>query len=192
MSKKIKSGTLYRYSEIRAADINKDDRTVELSFSSEDPYERYFGIEILDHEKSSVDLKRLNSGGALLLDHNPGKQIGVIEKSIIDETDKKGRAVVRFSRSDLGEEIYQDVLDGIRKNVSVGYRVNKMVLEEETDDKEIYRVTKWMPLEVSIVPVPADITVGVGRSENDDLYDIEIENSKAQEKAECVKITLLV
>lgn len=147
----------------RAA-VNEDKRTVSLSFSSEEPVERWFGIEILDHEKKAVDLSRLKRGAPLLLDHDTRKQIGVIESCEIGD-DKKGRAVVRFSKSPLGQEIFQDVQDGIRSLVSVGYRILEAVREKEKEGVETFRVVRWQPSEVSIVSIPADTTVGVGRNQ---------------------------
>ena len=138
-------------------------RTVELAFSSETPYERWFGDEILDHSPGAIDLTRLESGGAVLMDHDLHDQVGVIESVRIDAA-RVARAVVRFSRSARGEEIFNDVIDGIRTNISVGYFINDMVLERQGEEKDSYRVTKWQPFEVSIVSVPADPTVGVGRS----------------------------
>ena len=143
--------------------IDEETRTVELAFSSEAPYERWWGIEILDHSKSAVDLTRLKSGGPLLCDHDSRDQIGVIESVRID-ADRVGRAVVRFGRSARAEEIFRDVVDGIRQNVSVGYAIDDLVLEAKSGDDETYRVTRWTPYEVSLVSVPADLTVGVGRA----------------------------
>lgn len=143
--------------------INVDARTVELAFASEAPYQRWWGNEILDMAPGSVDLTRLNGAHPLLLNHDPGQQIGVIERAWLD-SDRKARAVVRFSRSALGQEVFQDVQDGIRELVSVGYSIDDMVLESRTDDEATYRVTRWTPYEVSIVSVPADASVGVGRS----------------------------
>lgn len=143
--------------------LNTDERTVELAFASDEPYERWWGTEILDCTAAAVDLSRLNNRHPLLLDHDTRKQIGVVERAWVD-SDRKGRALVRFSRGALGEEIFQDVQDGIRELVSVGYSIDDMVLESRTDDHATYRVTRWTPYEVSIVSVPADPTVGVGRS----------------------------
>ena len=63
---------------------NQEDRTVELAFSSEFPYERSWGVEILDHSDASVDLSRLRSGGAVLMDHNLTDHVGVVEDVRID------------------------------------------------------------------------------------------------------------
>jgi HK97 family phage major capsid protein/HK97 family phage prohead protease len=142
--------------------IDADKRTVKLAFCSEDPYERWWGVEILDCSPGSVRMERLKNQAALLLNHDSDKQIGVVESAVLNK-DKKGRASVRFGRSALGEEIFADVVDGIRSKVSVGYRIHDLVLERQQDDVSTYRVTDWEPYEISIVSVPADDTVGVGR-----------------------------
>lgn len=163
-------GTLERTFSLREA--NEADRTVEIAFSSEEPYERWFGIEVLDHSTSSVDMSRMQNGAPFLLGHNRDDQIGVIISSRIDD-DKVGRATVKFSRSVKGEEIFRDVLDGIRTKISVGYAVNEMVLESTKDGLDTYRVTNWMPFEASLVSIPADDTVGVGRSADEPQIKIE-------------------
>lgn len=158
----------YRTFEIERAAASGDSRTIDLSFSSEEPVEQYGWdgryLEILDHSPGSVDLKRLNGGAPLLLDHNRREQIGVVEKSSI-ASDKKGRATVRFSAAARANEIFQDVKDGIRRLVSVGYRVHELVTEKIEGEVETLRATRWEPFEISIVSVPADTTVGIGRND---------------------------
>lgn len=176
---------LYRSLVFDAGEANEDTRTVELSFSSEEPYERYFGFEVLDHSESSVDLNRVNNAGALLLDHDPTKQIGVIEKAFIG-SDRRGKALVRFSKSQFANEIYEDVKDGIRRNVSVGYYVDDMVREEsQMNGVDVWRAVKWTPAEISIVSIPADITVGINRSAESE-FDINqfkpIEENQGEEE----------
>jgi len=149
-------------------EANEADRTAEIAFSSEEPYERWFGVEILDHDSKSVDMSRITNSAPLLLDHDRTNQIGVITSARIDE-DKVGRATVKFSRSEKGEEIFRDVLDGIRTKISVGYQVKDMKLVSESDGLDTYRVTDWMPFEVSLVSIPADDSVGVGRSDEDEV-----------------------
>ena len=68
--------------------VNEKQRTVELSFSSEAPVERWFGTEILDHSPGAVDLSRLNGSGPLLVDHDTGDQVGVVEEARIGEDRK--------------------------------------------------------------------------------------------------------
>lgn len=163
-SKQIKPGSkVERAFSVERASIDEEARTVELAFASETPYERWWGVEILDLSQQSVRLGRLTAGGPLLMDHDTCDQVGVIE-SVQIGADRVGRAVVRFGKSARADEVFQDVKDGIRQNVSVGYMIHKAVLVEQTDEQETYRVSDWEPFEVSIVSVPADTSVGVGRS----------------------------
>ncbi len=143
--------------------INVEARTVELAFASETPYERWWGVEILDCAPKAMRLQRIKSGAPLLCDHNTRDQIGVIE-SVQIGADKVARAVVRFGRSARAEEWFQDVVDGIRSSVSVGYEIHSAKLVETKDGVDTYRVDDWEPYEVSIVSVPADTSVGVGRA----------------------------
>ena len=158
----LKGGKVTRTFTVDKRAIDEDARTVELAFSSEEPVERWWGVEILDHGKTSVRLGRLNGGGALLVDHNHSDHVGAVNTARID-SDRKGRAMVRFGRSTRAQEIFQDVVDGIRSLVSVGYIIHDAVLEERREDGDVYRVIDWEPYEISFVAVPADATVGVGR-----------------------------
>lgn len=137
-----------------------DDRTIEFPFSSEEPVARWFGDEVLSHEKSAADLGRLNDGAPLLFNHNMDDYIGVVEKSWIGE-DKRAYARVRFANHERANQIMQDVKDGILRNVSFAYEVRKYVEDAKT---KTYTGTDWMAYEVSFVTVPADQTVGVGRA----------------------------
>ncbi|PIQ26135.1 phage major capsid protein [bacterium (Candidatus Blackallbacteria) CG18_big_fil_WC_8_21_14_2_50_49_26] len=164
MKKELKQGSqLHRSFQVERAAVNEEARTVELAFASETPYERYWGVEILDLSPQSVRLGRMTSGGPLLMDHNSRDHVGVIE-SVQIGADRVGRAVVRFGKSARAEEVFNDVKDGIRRNVSVGYVIHKAVLQSTEEDKDTYRVSDWEPFEVSLVSVPADTSVGVGRS----------------------------
>ncbi len=177
---KISLGLVTRSLEVKKSNINDENRTVELKFSSEDPCERYFGIEILSHDAKHVDMSFISSGNApLLAGHNHDDQIGVIEKAWLQ--DGVGNARVRFGKSDRASEFFQDVQDGIRKNVSVGYYIQEMKLQKESDDApDEYLVTKWKPVEASMVAVPADETVGI-RSAQDKIETIIINNNIERE-----------
>lgn len=143
--------------------IDTEARTAAIAFSSETPVERWFGFEILDHAPGSVRLDRLRATGPALLDHDPASLIGAISESRID-ADRKGRATIRFGKSGKASEVFADVVDGIRRSISVGYRVYAMALESKTNGIETYRVTDWEPLEISLVAIPADGSAGIGRS----------------------------
>ena len=149
----------YQRAELTTFD-EVEDRTYEFPFSSEFPVARYFGNEILSHEASAADLSRLNDGAPLLFNHNPDRVIGVVEGARIDSKGRRGYARVRFSRNPFAQEVLSDVKDGVLRNVSFGYSIDKM---EERGSGD-YVATAWAPYEVSIVSVPADKTVGIGRA----------------------------
>jgi len=150
-------------SALRRDQVNEDTRTVQLSFSSEEPVLREFGYEVLEHSKDRADFSRLEDNAPLLKDHDWTQQIGVVEKVWLDG--KKGRASVRFAKDDEGEKEYQRVLDGIRTKVSVGYEITDVTDTNETrEELPVYRVA-FKPYEISTVSIPADLSVGVGRSD---------------------------
>lgn len=148
---------------VERAAVEEDDRTIKLSFASEEPYERWWGVEIIDMQK--MDLKRLQTGAALLLNHDHSYRnghIGRIEKAWIDG-DLIGRAEVRFSKRDLAEEVLQDIRDGILDKVSFGYEITDFELVKEAEnknEKDVYRVATT-PYEISVVHTPADLTVSI-------------------------------
>lgn len=181
---RVEGGVERRSFPIEQSSISEETRTVNLAFSSEEEYARSNGGEILDHNPESVVLDRMNDGAPVLVDHDPADHVGVVEKVAIDN-DKVGRAQVRFGRSARATEIFQDIVDGIRRSVSVGYKVLETQVERnaEGDDAGAYRVTKWEPIEVSLVSIPADATVGVGRNESLDK-EIKMEDVKEEVKAE--------
>lgn len=161
--------------------LDEEKRTVELSFSSEHPVLRYFGWEVLSHAPEAIDMSRLNSGAALLAEHDTGKQIGVVERAMVENG--RGKAVVRFSaNSALANEYFGDVKDGIRRNISFGYTVEDAMITGTKDGHDVVTVTRWMPYEISIVSVPADKTVGVGRQLNRKERAVKDENSKTKEE----------
>jgi Phage capsid family len=148
--------------------IDREARTVELSFSSENPVRRndskYGGdyLEVLSHDEDDIDLYRLQTGAApLLLDHDRTKQIGAVQSVRIENG--KGYAVVKFGTSPLAEQTWNDVCAGIKSNSSVGYNLDEIVGESTLDGTRCLRFA-WEPFEISIVSVPADPQVGIGRS----------------------------
>ena len=174
------AGLLQRTASIARSDIVEETRTVKLSVSSEALVPRWFGQEILDHSPRSIRFERIRKGAPVLLDHY-GNQVGVVES--FELAGKRTVATIRFGNSQEAQDVFADVRDGIRQNVSIGYRVHKMVLETGSDDEEqrVYRVTDWEPYEVSIVSIPADISVGVGRAA-DFAHDIMIERGLTMDK----------
>jgi HK97 family phage major capsid protein/HK97 family phage prohead protease len=153
-------GQLLKRAEVADFTVSEDERSIEFPFSSEYPVARYFGNEILQHDERSVDLARLNDSAPLLFNHDPNKVIGVVERAWIDGKKKRGYVNVRFSRNAFAQEVLADVRDGVLRNVSFGYAINDMEQRGSGD----FVATSWSPYEVSVVSIPADPTVGVGRA----------------------------
>lgn len=175
MSEHQKRSVLGNYCRETTIDhVDTDSRTVELSFSSETPYGRWFGDEILCHDEECINLERFENGlGTVLFNHDRDAVVGHIEKVWLE--DNRGKALVRFDTDEQSETIFQKVQSGTLQGVSVGYAINRYEVLEDEDIKSTngrftgpaYVVTDWEPLEISIVSVPADPTVGVGRSAED-------------------------
>lgn len=154
----------------RELKVDEKERTVELSFSSEEPIMHWFGYLILDHSPASARLERINTGGALLYAHNRNQKIGVNLEAKIGN-DRKGRAVVKFSEVGFGAEKFIDVKAGIERTVSFGFRIMELSPEIGNDGKQmeidgepVYRSRDWEPFEISLEPIPADFSIGIGRT----------------------------
>jgi HK97 family phage major capsid protein/HK97 family phage prohead protease len=169
-----------KFKRVEATSFNMvDERSMEFPFSSEYPVARYFGNEILSHGMESANLSRLNDGAPLLYNHDPDRMIGVVERAWVDGEKKRGYAKVRFSRNKFAQEVLQDVRDGILRGVSFGYSIDKM---EEREDGLV--ATNWSPYEVSLAVIPADPTVGVGRSLEIDDSDLNVEVERSLQDAD--------
>jgi len=158
----------------------EDDGLMRLTItcSSEIPYLRDNWwddpwIEVLGHKPDECDLSRFNGGaGVLLANHNrwnavgntPLAGIGAIEAARL--IGDKQEIDIAISRREALADLRQDIVDGLVRNVSIGYLINERILVRQGKDGEAdeYRVTNWLPYEVSLVDIPADATVGLGRS----------------------------
>ena len=156
---------------------NSETRTVPAALSSETEYERWFGREVLVHEPAAVDLSRASgdAGLPLLFNHNADAIVGRIKD--VRLVDGVLRGVLHFGRSADAEAKWADVKDGVLTDMSIGYRIQKW---EESEGSDLVRVTRWTPLEASIVSVPADHTVGINRSLQ--LGDLPMSDNGTQPK----------
>ncbi|MCH9026081.1 MAG: phage major capsid protein [Proteobacteria bacterium] len=154
----------------REVHLDEDKRTIQVAFSSEASIRRWFGIEVLGHGADEVSLDRFHDGAAVLVNHELNEHIGVIERAWIEGS--TGRAILRFGKGDRAAEVFENILDGIFRHISVGYIIHEMILETQVDDgPDVYRVTDWEPFEISLVAVPADTSVGVGRSNFESIHE---------------------
>ena len=163
--------------EVGEGKDKKTERVVRCSISSETPYTRYMAdpesgewvkaLEVLGHKPGEIDDTRM-CDGLVIQDTHYGEQIGIMDKPEV----KDGKIVgtIRFGHSQKARDIEADALDGIKRNMSVGYIVNEYK-RDGVDAKTglpIFRVTNWTPYEASFVNVPADTNIGVGRAEADE------------------------
>lgn len=161
--------------EVGEGEAKKTERVVRCSISSETPYQRYLRdpesgewvkcLEVLGHKDGEIDDSRMRDG-LVIQDTHWGDQVGIMDKPEVK--DGKICGTIRFGHSQKAKDIEADALDGIKKNMSVGYIVREYKKTGKTDEATglpIFRVTKWTPYEASFVNVPADTTIGVGRSE---------------------------
>ncbi len=155
-------------------------KRVSLAFSSETPYRRWYGTEILSHAPGAIDLTRLRSAGVVLYAHGSDERAGRMPIAKITDVrldaDSIGRAEVEFDGEDeFAQTVLRKVEGGFIRGVSVGYRVTEWEYLQKKGQKsadgrftaaedETYIAVRWEPYEISIEPVPADYTVGVGRT----------------------------
>lgn len=179
---------------------DEQSRTVPISFSSEQAVRRFDWIrgcyydEILGHDDGNVDMQRLLDMGVALFNHDRDKVVGAIVEPELDVDERKCKAKIRFDTDEFSEKIFQKVKSGTLKGISVGYAINSF--EDVADGKKSAdgRFTgpckiarSWEPLEVSVVSVPADTNVGVGRGLDigqKELEEFYAYKAKRQQEAE--------
>ncbi|WP_141826031.1 peptidase [Clostridium sp. KNHs216] len=161
--------------------VEDQENQYEISFSSETPYVRWGIPEILSHDADAVDLSCFTEGGTGVLLFNHGSDlaygkvpIGKVVKAWLDEAQHKCRAIIEMDADDPQAARLQGKLDkGMLTGVSVGYTVGAW-MELQTGQKSpdgrfigpANVAVKWTPMEISLAPVPADTTVGLGRNIN--------------------------
>lgn len=182
MNQKSSSMKMERQAMLRELDGEGNERRFELSFSSEEPYERWFGPEILDHSEGAVDLSRLNEIGVVLFNHDRDKVIGKVINAWVENN--RGKAIIELDDDEKSEIIYKKVKSGTLKTISVGYIVEvweEVLVNKKSSDGRFTGpckiAKKWMPYEISIVSIPADATVGVGRTMEEELINAESKQS---------------
>jgi len=190
----------FRQIDLDRAELNEKEREIELSFSSETPVKRWFGDEFLLHGEGNVDLSRLRRTGSLIFGHNAydlKSIIGPIRKCWLDAEKRQGRAVVGFDEDEIGIMAMGKVKSKSLRGVSFGYRIDKgvKIIEKETWTDPVSEktfkgpaiiATRWTPYEITLTPIPADMSIGVGRDLTRSLEGIEIERGhhKTQHSSE--------
>lgn len=148
---------------VRPGSVDIDARTVELTWTTGAKGRRWSWdvgsyMEELDVSDGAVRLDRLNNGAPLLDTHNQyqlSAVLAVVERAWLEGGE--GHALVRFSKREDADVVFKDVVDGILRNISVGYAVHRYEVVDEEDDKlPTYRAVDWEPLELSLVPIGFD------------------------------------
>lgn len=173
-------GPLFGRALIDSKTINKEARTIEVVAATETPVRMYrwdgpFN-EILSMKPSNVRMARINGGAPVLNDHvrylGVQGQLGVVEKCWIANGEM--RALLRFSKRDDVEKVWQDIVDGIIRGISVGYRVFEYEITQKEDGLDEYRAIDWEPFEISLAPVHADPNSGIRNASKEDQYDVKL------------------
>jgi hypothetical protein len=161
--------------------LNKDERTVDVTFSTETPVRMYsyemggWFDEILSHDPAHVRMDRINKNGPVLDSHNRYQgvraSLGIVEKARIEN--REGRATLRFSNRPEVDGVWQDVCDGILKGISGGYRVYAYEVTQRDGDVPLCRAVDWEPFEVSFELVPADFNSSV-RSQGHEGNEVSV------------------
>lgn len=198
--RKVSLPMLTRAAVIQPKTLNKENRTVDVIFTKgarvlrRGFFETFF--EELGLEKKNVRMGRLKSGNSPVLDsHGQGERsglnstIGVVQSADL-ETGKQGTATLRFSKRADVNDIFQDIEDGIIRNVSVGYNTFRFEKVGEENDVPIFRAIDWEPVEISIVSAGADAGAQI-RSKDETLTECvlveekeEIRNTKTDDPEE--------
>ena len=164
---------------MRAATLTNYDaekRTARLSFASETPVKDYwYGKEILRVTEDSLVTERFKAGVMpVLFNHDRDKVIARVDNISIENN--VAYADITFDDDGFSESIKAKVESGSLRGVSVGYEIQAYTIVERNTNVDGVEgpaliAEKWEAFEISIVSIPADSSVGVGRSR---LYDAEL------------------
>ncbi|SMO61862.1 phage prohead protease, HK97 family [Balnearium lithotrophicum] len=169
--------------------VDEENKIVELSFSSETPVDRWWGKEILLHDRDAVDLTPLMSAGSVLRNHDADQPVAVPLEVWIDEKEKKGRARIQFKNTELSQKTWEEVKEGLIRGVSVGYVVDEWLYLDEKEtwkrfEGPAYVAKRWKVLEISLTPIPADPSVGVGRNTETNEKEVDMPEEAVKDQIE--------
>lgn len=138
-----------------------------------DQTDRLITVEqVLLHGAENVDMSRLEGGAPILYNHDRNDYIGVTTSARL--VDRKLEVEFEFSNREFAQEKKDDIDRKILSSTSIGARILDYELQEiDRDGESVWqmRVTRWEPLEASVVTMPADTSVGItkGIEPNEDL-----------------------
>jgi phage head maturation protease len=184
--KKINLPMQLRELMVAPATINREERTFDVICTTDAPCERWGYFEILEISEDAIDLSRFQNGAPVIDSHNSHETksvVGVIEKSWLE--DGQLMATVRIAKGDeLADRLWLKIDQGILRFVSIGYSIQEYSESIENDVRTL-RATKWTPLELSIVAVPADSNAQMRSPAGS--FQCVIKSSKEQPKEHVLK-----
>ena len=175
----LKIGRQFRSALVNDLSISEDGNSIDFSFSSEEPVERWFGEEVLSHEPGAMNLVRIDAGATpFLWNHDPNQPLGMVKSGSV--VSKIGRGTATYFTTPFAQEKKQQYKEGLR-NISFLYQIDKIKkTREATEDRPPqYTATEYTVYEISQVSVPADFTVGIGRSNAiDETVDVPVDEDE--------------
>ena len=156
-----------RAAEVRAGSINRDERRIEIVWTTGATVQRYRweGWDTVDYDEElevtpgAVRLERLNAGGPFLNAHNSWRLesvIGSVVPGSVRLEGGRGYCSIQLTAAEDAAGVVERILDGSVRFVSVGYRVHRYEITKKTGEREHWRAVDWEPFEISAVPIPAD------------------------------------
>lgn len=166
--------------------LDRDARTVEVVVATENliPRSRYGSpiAEKLKCDAAAIDLSRM-TGAPALNGHRQNVEdlVGVVEEARIEAA--KLVAKIRIASGAAGDEILAKIADKILRSVSVGYVVHEWTDSIDEKGGTVRTATKWTPLEVSFVAIPADPAAQIRKAEEMEIETIASRNNPPQAPA---------
>jgi len=149
----------------KLSSFNAEARTVDIVLATESEVRRRsleegLYIEVLSVTKAAIDPIRLDAL-ALVDQHDVYSGLAARLGSVLPNSLRieGGKAIVtaKISRNVGGEALFRDLEDGHVLGASVGYRIDAFEkTEAPSGGLPTIRATRWTPLELSIVSIPAD------------------------------------
>jgi len=146
--------------------VDLKERLITFSFSSDNLIDHFWVRITLNHDKDAVNFERLKKGAGFYDNHNYQRYLGDCVDGWIENG--KGHSTVKMSRSEMAQGVLDDMVDGLRTGVSMGFEIDEWEFEEEPEDggSPIIHGLRWTPFELTTTGIPADISVGLGRKKN--------------------------
>ena len=194
----LRTGALERSSILELPDgplerVDGEDGPVEVELPVSSEYEvrrdwPFEGLEVLEHTPEAVNLERFRDGAAVITGgHYSETLVGAVVGAEVRA--RRLYARVRFGSIEEARRELTLIREGVRRNVSIRYRIDRMERTTQEGELDRYTAKRWTPIHVALVADPADPSVGFSRSDESrdhrtEVLTLELErsdNHQAQE-----------